>query len=310
VAAPPAGPYGGRDLTTGPIGPTLLMFALPVLGSNVLQSLNGSANAIWVSHALGEAALSAVANANIILFFLTGAVFGVGMSANLLIGQAVGAGDGDLVRRVVGTSTLFFVGLSASVGLVGYFGTPLILDLIDTPADARADAIAYLKVIFLAMPFIYFFNFLMMAQRGAGDSRTPFWFSLMTVVLDVGLNPVLIMGLGPAPRMGIAGSAAATLLSMLITLVAMLVYLYRTRSLLVLRPSEWGLLKPEWPVLKSLIVKGLPMGFQMLVMSGAAVVMISMVNGYGSQTAAAYGAATRRCPRWPRRTSAPGGWTG
>ncbi len=90
-----------QDLTTGPIGMTLITFALPVLGSNILQSLNGSANAIWVSHVLGEAALTATVNANNIFFLMLGAVFGMTMAANLLISQSVGAGNLAMVKRVV-----------------------------------------------------------------------------------------------------------------------------------------------------------------------------------------------------------------
>ncbi len=79
-----------RDLTQGPIGRTLLVFALPILAGNVLQSLNGSVNAVWVGRYLGEAALTATANANNILFLLIGAVFGVGMAATILVAQAMG----------------------------------------------------------------------------------------------------------------------------------------------------------------------------------------------------------------------------
>jgi Na+-driven multidrug efflux pump len=82
-------------LTEGAIGKTLVKFALPILAGNVLQSLNGSVNAIWVGHGLGEAALAATSNANTILFFLLGAVFGVGMAATILVGQAMGARDVD-----------------------------------------------------------------------------------------------------------------------------------------------------------------------------------------------------------------------
>ena len=289
--AGPAGRQGqARDLTAGPIGSTLLLFSLPVLGSNVLQSLNGSANAFWVSHVLGEAALTATSNANNVLFLMLGVVFGISMSANLLISQAVGARDVALVKRVIGSSTSFFLVLSILVGLIGFLATPAILTAMGTPADARAPAIAYLRVIFVALIFLYFFNFLMMAMRGAGDSRTPFLFSLMAVGLDVLLNPVLIMGLGPAPRLGIAGSAASTLIAQVLTLGAMLAYLHRSRSILVLRRAEWRLLVPDWRIVRSLVFKGMPMGFQMLVVSGAAIVMMSMVNSYGSHTAAAYGA--------------------
>ncbi|WP_372786690.1 MATE family efflux transporter [Phenylobacterium sp.] len=287
------GRRGGPDLTVGPIGKTLIAFALPVLGSNILQSLNGSANAIWVSHVLGEAALTATSNANQILFLMLGAVFGVSMAANIMVGQAIGANDRALAKKVVGTSTAFFILLSLSVGVAGFTLTPSILSAMGTPPDARLDAIAYLRVIFAAMPFMYFFSFVMMAQRGAGDSRTPFYFSLLAVALDVTLNPLLIMGIGPFPKLGIAGSATSTLVSQTFTLAVMLTYLYRSNSILVIRPREWRLLIPDFGIIRSLVTKGLPMGFQMIVISLAAVTMLSFVNGYGVHTSAAYGAATQ-----------------
>ena len=98
-----------QDLTVGPIAKTLIVFAMPVLGSNILQSLNGSANAIWVSHVLGEAALTATVNANNIFFLMLGAVFGISMAANLLISQSVGGKDLAMVKRVVGSATTFFL---------------------------------------------------------------------------------------------------------------------------------------------------------------------------------------------------------
>ena len=293
---PPTGGFPGRkgpDLTIGPIGPTLISFALPVLGSNILQSLNGSANAVWVSHVLGEAALTATSNSNQIFFLMLGAVFGVSMAANIMIGQAVGARDEALARRVVGTCTTFFIVLSLLVGIAGGLLTPHILDAMRTPPAARADAIAYLRVIFAAMPFMYFFSFMMMSQRGTGDSRTPFYFSLLAVGLDVILNPMLIIGIGPFPKMGIAGSATSTLIAQTVTLAVMLVHLYRRRSILVVRPSEWRLLIPDFTIIRSLVSKGLPMGFQMMVISLAAVTMMSFVNRYGIHTSAAYGAAAQ-----------------
>jgi putative MATE family efflux protein len=290
----PGGPGrrpGGPDLTTGAIGPTLIAFALPVLGTNVLQSLNGSANAIWVSHILGTAALTATTNANTIFFLMLGSVFGITMAANLMIGQAIGAGDRGLAKQVIGTCIIFFLGLSSLVGLAGYVFTPAILTAMQTPPEAKADAIIYLRVIFLAIPFMYFFSFIQMAQRGTGDSRTPFYFSLFAVGLEVCLNPMLIMGVGPFPKMGIAGSATATLVSQTITLGLIIAWLYRKNSILVLRRHEWSLLWPDLSIMRRLVTKGLPMGLQMFVVSGAALTMTSLVNGYGTDTAAAYGGA-------------------
>lgn len=281
------------QLTTGPIGRTLLLFSLPVLGSNILQSLNASINSVWVGHFLGEAALTATSNANIILFFLLGVVFGISMANTIMIGQAVGARDLGEARRVVGTSTTFFVLLSVIAAVLGYAFTPDILAAMDTPADARALAISYLRIIFLALPFMYFYNFVMMTLRGAGDSRTPFYFMVLSVGLDVLLNPLLIFGIGPFPELGIAGSALSTLIAQLVSLAAMLAVLYRRRHFLALRRHQLAYLRPDTGILRALVAKGLPMGLQMVVISSSAIVMMSLVNRYGSQTTAAYGVASQ-----------------
>src|SRR6476620_6675650 len=107
-------------LTQGAIGKTLLMFSLPILAGNVLQSLNGSVNAIWVGHGLGEAALAATSNANTILFFLIGTMFGVGMAANILVAQSIGAQNLDQAKRAVGTCLSFFVIMSVLFAALGF----------------------------------------------------------------------------------------------------------------------------------------------------------------------------------------------
>lgn len=293
VPGGPGGRRGGPDLTQGPIGRTLITFALPVLGSNILQSLNGSANAFWISRVLGEAGLTAANNSNQIFFMMLGAAFGVTMAANIMIGQAIGARDEAMAKKVVGTSTTFFVGVSLLIGVIGGAFTPHILDAMKTPPQARVDAIAYLRVIFAAIPFFFFFNFVMMAQRGTGDSRTPFYFALLQVGLDIVLNPLLLMGIGPFPKLGIAGSAYSTLIAQTVTLAMMVIHLYRKRSILVVRPKEWRLLVPDLKIIGTLVAKGTPMGFQMMVISFAAATMLSFINRYGVDTSAGYAAASQ-----------------
>jgi hypothetical protein len=97
-------PAPRHDLTQGPISKTLLLFALPTLGSNILQSLNGSINSIWVGRFLGEQALAATSNANIIMFLMFSAVFGFGMAATILIGQSMGRHDVEAARRAFGSA--------------------------------------------------------------------------------------------------------------------------------------------------------------------------------------------------------------
>lgn len=293
-SAPPASPMrmrGGRDLTTGPIGRVMLIFALPMMGTSALQSLNGSVNAIWVGRLLGEAGLTATVNANNILFLLLGAVFGVGMASTILIAQAVGARDLPLAKRVVGTSATFFAAASLLVAAAGFALAEPILKLMGTPAEAQAMAVDYLRIIFLALPAMYLLTFVGMALRGAGDSRTPFRFTMLGCALDIVLNPLLIAGWGPFPQMGIRGAATATLVSQAIALAAILAFAYARRFDLRLTRAELGLLRPDPALLRASIVKGLPMGAQMLVISLSGLVMVGIINGYGTATAAGYGVA-------------------
>src|SRR6058998_1134177 len=244
-------PRGRGDLTQGAIGKTLLAFALPTLASSILQSLNGTINAICVGRFIGEDALAATSNANMVMFLLTAFVFGFGMASTILIGQAWGRKDVDGARRVFGTASGGFAVVTVLIAIAGYFLAPAILHLLGTPGDAAPLALAYLRVIFLAIPALLLLTLLMMALRGAGDSLTPLWFMIVAVVLDSGLNPVFIRGLGPAPRMGIAGSATATLIANYTALIALLIFIYIRDLPLRLRGRELRYLIPSPAILKT-----------------------------------------------------------
>jgi putative MATE family efflux protein len=280
-----------RNLTEGSISRGLLLFALPILLGNVLQSLNGSVNSIWVGRYLGEAALTATANANNVLFLLLGGVFGLSMAATVLVGQYIGAGNLSEAKRVVGTSTTFFFALSLLLSVLGWFGCERLLLAMSTPADALPFAMSYMRVIFLALPFMYLYAFIMAVLRGAGDSKTPLLFLVMSVLLDIALNPLLIFGAGPVPAFGITGSALATLIAQVVSLAALIVSLYRRKHMLVLHSGEQRLLKMDREIASTLIRKGIPMGLQLMVISLSGVIMITLVNRFGVDTTAAYGAA-------------------
>ena len=285
---------GRRDLTQGPIGKTLLAFALPTLASSVLQSLNGSINTIWIGHYLGEQALAATSNATIIMFLMASAVFGFGMAATILIGQSMGRRDLDAARRVMGASFGLFVVISIVTAVAGWLLSPALLALLATPGPAMPLAQAYLRVIFLAMPASFLMVLLMMGLRGAGDSLTPLWFMGLSVVLDSGLNPVFIGGLGPIPALGIAGSATATAIANYVSLAAMLAYIYGRDLPLRLRGRrELDYLWPRPAMVATLTGKGLPMGAQMIVVSTAMLAMIGLVNRRGVDTTAAFGVASQ-----------------
>jgi putative MATE family efflux protein len=288
VAARATAAGGHRlDLTEGAILPKLIAFGLPTLGSNILQSLNGTMNTVWVGHLMGENALAATGNVNTIMFICFAALFGFGMATTILVGQSMGRRDIDMLRRVIGTSAGMFLALSIVIAFAGWFAAPGLLHLLATPAEALPYATGYFRIIFLAMPAIFMFMLAMMGLRGSGDSQTPLIWMAVSVVLDSGLNPFLIAGIGPFPKMGTEGAALATVIANYVSLVGLLVMIYKQDLLIRLRGKEFSYLKPDPVLLRTIITKGFPMAVQMFMLSASGVLVMGLVNREGVQIAAA-----------------------
>lgn len=282
-------PVHQRDLTVGPVARTLFLFALPSLGVNILQSLNNSVNSIWIGQFLGEEALAASANAGLIMFLMFSALFGFSMATTILIGQNMGRRDVESVRRVMGTATGVFFVSGAVIAVFGWIFAPNLLRLMATPEGAYPLALAYLRVMFLSMPTSFVMVLISSSLRGVGDSVTPFWNTVLNVGLDIVLNPVFILGFGPVPAMGIAGSALATLIASIISLALLIRKVYAKDLTIRLRGAELKWIRPDARFLKPIARMGLPMGLSMIIMSGSAVVMIGLVNREGVDTTAAFG---------------------
>ncbi|WJT00009.1 MATE family efflux transporter [Novosphingobium humi] len=296
--APPsdARPHGHAtpmrgDLTQGPILKTLLLFSIPTLLSNLLQTLNGTVNSIWVGKLIGESALAATANVNIIMFLMMATVFGFGMATTVRVGQSFGARDMDSARVTFGSGMGFCVALSVLIGIIGSVLAPRLLHLMATPEASRIEALDYLRVVFITMPFGSISIMLSMGMRGVGDAKVPLFAMILTVLIDITMNPLLIRGFGPIPAMGIAGSAWSTAAANFAGAALMLGWIYARDLPLRLRGAEWAYLRPRGDELRFIIAKGLPMGAQMLLVSSAGLVMVGLVNREGVATAAAYGAS-------------------
>ena len=289
MAAAMTTPKSQRDLTTGPVGKTLLLFALPSLGVNILQSLNHSVNSVWIGQFLGVEALAASANAGMVLFLMFSTLFGFSMATTILIGQYMGRRDIESVRRAIGTALTLFVIAGVVIAVLGWIFAPQLLRLLATPEGAYPLALTYLRIMFLSMPTSFIMILLSSSLRGVGDSVTPMWNSITNVALDIVLNPIFILGIGPIPAMGIGGSALATVIAGLISLCLLIRQIYAKDLTIRLRGVElkWLLLNPKF--LKPIAKMGLPMGLSMIIMSGSALVMIGLVNREGVNTTAAFG---------------------
>ncbi len=217
------------------------------------------------------------------------AIFGFGLASTILVGQNMGRRDLEGVRRAMGTAVGLFSIASVAISVVGYLASPAILRALATPPGAMPLAEAYLRVIFIGLPASFLMIIVTMAMRGTGDSTTPFVIMILNVLLDSGLNPVFILGLGGAPRMGIAGSATATALAGYISLVALVVVIYARDLTVRLRGRELRWLVPDPALLRVIVGKGVPMGLQMFVVSGASLALIGFVNRAGVDVTAGYG---------------------
>lgn len=284
-----AAPSHQRDLTSGPVARTLFLFALPSLGVNILQSVNGSVNSVWIGQFLGEAALAAASNAGMIMFLMFATLFGFSMATTILIGQNMGRRNIDGVRRTVGTAAGLFALAGLVTAVAGWFGAPAMLRLLATPDDVFPLALSYLRIIFLGMPFSFVSILLASSLRGVGDSVTPMQNSLLNVGLDIILNPVFILGFGPIPAMGIAGSAFATLIAGLVSVVLLIGRIYRQDLTIRLRGAELVWLWPQRALVAPIIKMGVPIGLSMIIMAGSSLMMIGLINREGVDTAAAFG---------------------
>ena len=279
-----------HDFIVGPILKTLVLFSLPTLGTNLLQSFGMTANAIWIGQLLGEEALAATASANMVMFLAFTAVWGFSLATNVKMGQFYGAGDYVSARRSFGAGIGFCVGLSLIVAVIGWIFTDEVLRLLSTPPQIRHFARDYLRITFISMPFSTFSMLIGVGLRSAGDAKTPFYAMILTSVLSIVLNPLLILGLGPFPELGITGSALTMTLANFLGALAMIAWIYWRDLPMRMRGNDFAFLWPNGEDLSYMVTKGVPMGGMMVISSSATLVMLGLVNREGALTAAAYGA--------------------
>ncbi|KYF62779.1 MATE family efflux transporter [Sorangium cellulosum] len=283
-------PRFGTDLTTGSIPRHLVTFSLPMLLGGFLQTTYSFINAIWVGQFLGTGALAAVTVSFPVIFTIFGVGMGMTLATNILVSQSFGARRFDELRRVVDGSTAIIYGLGVLLTVVGEIFTPEILRAMDTPADIFAPSVSYLRVFLLSLPFSFGMFALRSMLQGTGDSKTPLYFQLGSVLLTTVLDPLLIFGRLGLPELGLNGTAWATIVSQVISLVALNVYLHVKRSPIAPRWPRFGQLGPT---IRRTCRIGVPASIQQSVVSLGMVVVTGIVNGFGEVATAAFGAASR-----------------
>lgn len=279
-----------RDFTTGSILKHLVAFSWPMFLGNFLQALYNTVDTFWVGRFLGTEALGAVSASFPIIFFLVALAIGFTISTTILVSQYYGAKDQEGVSRVINTSIFLMVISSIIVTTVGLLFYKQIFRLISLPESLVKPAGEYLVIILGGIIFAFFYNLLSAIMRGFGDSLTPLYFLAIAAVINIILDPLFILGIGPIPAMGIAGVAYATVIAQAISVVFGLIYLFKKAKI-----ATWdrSLIKPDGFILKQLITIGTPAGIQQALVSIAMLFLSSLVNRNGEIVVAAYGLGGR-----------------
>jgi putative MATE family efflux protein len=282
-----------RTADPRPLWRVFLAFLGPMVLANVLQSMSGTINAVFIGQMLGTHALAAASAVFPIIFFLISLVIGIGAGASVLIGQAWGAHETHKVKTIAGTALALGLLLGLAVGLLGGTFTGPILRLLDTPAEVYEDAVGYARVMMLAMPGLMFFILSTQLLRGVGDTVTPLFALVMSTAVSAVLTPALISGWGGLPHLGVTSAAAASICAFVAALLFMGWLMRRKAHPLAPDAELFRALRVDGQIAKLVARIGLPTGLQMIVVSVAEIVLLALINRYGADATAATGAVNQ-----------------
>jgi putative MATE family efflux protein len=278
---------------TRPLWRAFLAFLGPMVLANVLQSLSGTFNAVFIGQMLGTHALAAVSAVFPIVFFLISLVIGIGAGASVLIGQAWGARERHKVKTIAGTALSLGLLLGLAVGLLGGVFTEAMLRWLGTPTEVYDDAVGYARVIMFAMPGLLSFILSTQLLRGVGDTITPLYALIVSTAVSAVLTPAFIRGWGGLPQLGVTSAAAASICAFVAALLFMGFMMRRKAHPLAPDGELLRALRIDPHILKLVARIGLPTGLQVIVMSLAEIALLALINSYGADATAAAGAVNQ-----------------
>ena len=211
-AEKPAAPRkkkSGMDMLHGPLRGKIVLFAIPLALSSILQQLFNSADAIVAGQFLGSTELAAIGGIAPLITLFIGMFVGLSIGTNASIATRIGHGERDRIHDAVQTTAVVALACAVVVMLAGVFATELIVDSVGMPGEARAEAVSYLRIYLIGIAFFLVYNFGSAILRAKGDTRRPLYALAVAVVLNCALDVAAVAVLG----MGAAGIAAATVVS-------------------------------------------------------------------------------------------------
>ena len=269
------------DMTAGKPWKVILFFAAPLLVGNLFQQLYNTVDAAVVGRFVGPDALAAVGASGPVINLMVGLFLGLATGVGILISQYFGARSLQHVQRTIHTAMLFTLIVGIGVTLIGVFGTPWILRLLQTPEDIHGPACQYLFVIFGGITISMYYNMVAAILRALGDSVTPLLGLGIASVLNAGLDILFVWGFGG----GVASVAWATITAQLFSVVFSLWRLMHMADYTRLTRDVW---KPDWAVMGRTMRLGLPTAVQQTAFSLGMMLIQVFINGFGKTVMASY----------------------
>ena len=275
-----------NDMTEGTIWKHLVKFAFPLFIGNIFQQLYNTVDSIVVGNFVGADALGAVTSTIPIVITLIGLAIGFTMGASVVISQYFGAKDTENLRRSTHTATAAMFLLSLAFAATGYFATPGLLRMMNTPESVFREAVVYLRIFSLGLTGTIMYNMGSAILRAVGDSKRPLYFLILASILNIFLDLLFVISFG----LGVAGVAYATIISQFVSGIIIFWLLFRSNEVHSLR---WREMKIDPKILRRVIAVGFPAGFQLAVTSFSNVFVQAYINAYGAASTAGWGIYSR-----------------
>ena len=276
-----------------PLWQRFLFFLIPLMLSNILQALSGTINSIYIGQLLGVEALAAVSTFAPIMILLISFIVGLASGSTVLIGQAFGARNFEKLKQVAGTTITSSFILGLVVAAIGIFFTEPLMLLLGAPANVFEQSVSYGRIVLIGMPGFFIFLIVTSVLRGVGDTVTPLISLILSIGVGLVVTPALILGWFGLPQIGVDAAAVAFIAGFMAVLVFLFFYLRARKSPLAPDAALLRDLRINVPLLGTILRLGIPAGVQMIVSSLAAIVVVGIVNRFGSNATAAYGAVNQ-----------------
>ncbi|MCI8353863.1 MAG: MATE family efflux transporter [Lachnospiraceae bacterium] len=279
------------NMITDQPGKSLFFFALPMILGNLFQQFYTTVDSIIVGQFVGEDALAAVgASYSLTTVFIMIAIGG-GIGASVITSQYLGAGIYRKMKTSVSTALISFLVLSLVLAVIGLVGNRMILTGLNTPENILSDAVLYLKIYFLGLPFLFMYNILSSIFNALGNSRTPLYLLIFSSLLNIVMDLVMVR----AFHLGVAGVAIATVIAQGLSAVISFCLLLRLiKTFAEETDADTGKRKLyDFSMLGNMIKVAIPSMVQQSIVSIGMLLVQSVVNGFGSSVLAGYTAGMR-----------------